>query len=55
MNFQKFGANTGGEREEGCKGESRGGAESREGDRKAGEACQEGGQGEVSAVVCGSE
>ena len=44
-----------GEREGGCKGESRGGAESREGERKAGEACQEGRQGEVSAVVCNSE
>ena len=33
-------------------GERAGGAESREGERKAGETCQEGGQGEVSAVYC---
>ena len=46
---------TGGEREGGCKAESRGGVESREGERKAGEACPEGRQGEVSAVVCSSE
>ena len=43
------------EREGGCKGESSGGAESRAGEGKAGEACQEGRQGEVSAVVCSSE
>ena len=45
----------GGEKEGGCKGESKGRAERREGERKAGEACQEGRQGEVSAVVCCSE
>ena len=45
----------GGEREGGCKGESREGAESREGERKAREACQESGQGEVGAVVCSSK
>ena len=39
----------------GCKGESRGGVESKEGERKAGEVCQEGRQGEVSVVVCSLE
>ena len=52
MNFQKFGVKVRGEREGGGKEESRGGAESREGERKAGEACQEDGQGEVSAAYC---
>ena len=51
LNFQKFGAK-GGERAGGGKGESGGGAESREGERKAGEACQEGRQGEVCAKYC---
>ena len=41
-----------GERAGGGKGESRGGVESREGERKAGEACHKGGQGEVSAKYC---
>ena len=34
------------------KGESRGGVESRQGERKAGEVCQEGRQEEVSAKYC---
>ena len=44
-----------GERAGGGKRESRGRVESRKRERKAGEACQEGRQGEVSAVVCSLE
>ena len=40
------------ERAGGGKGESRRGAESREGERNAEEACQEGRQGDVSAKYC---
>ena len=41
-----------GERAGGGKGESGGGAESREGETKAAEVCQEGGYGEVSVKYC---